>query len=60
MSIVGYEFSVDGRRVRGVIREKEQARDMYDDAIASGYRASAVETGVNALESSGSLTLKES
>lgn len=57
---MGYEFSVDGRRVRGVIREKEQARDMYDDAIASGYRASAVETGVNALESSGSLTLKES
>ena len=42
-AVVGLEAVMDGRKVKAVIREKEEARQMYDDAIASGYSASLAE-----------------
>ncbi|KAI6656986.1 hypothetical protein LOD99_16287 [Oopsacas minuta] len=34
---------IDGREVKGVIREKREAKDSYDDAISSGYSAGIIE-----------------
>ena len=38
-AVVGLDAAIAGRSVRGVVREKEEARQMYDDAIASGFSA---------------------
>ena len=42
-AVVGLEAVIDGRKVKAVIREKEEARQMYDDAIASGHSAALAE-----------------
>ncbi|KAL5473244.1 hypothetical protein EMCRGX_G027701 [Ephydatia muelleri] len=42
-AVVGLEAIIDGRKVKAVIREKEEARQMYDDAIASGHSAALAE-----------------
>ncbi|KAL5473286.1 hypothetical protein EMCRGX_G027753 [Ephydatia muelleri] len=42
-AVVGLEAVIDGRKVKAVIREKEEARQMYDDAIASGHLAALAE-----------------
>ena len=38
-AVVGLEATIGGRTVKGVVREKEEARQMYDDALASGFSA---------------------
>ena len=38
-AVVGLEAVIDGRRIRAEIKEKEEARQEYDDAIASGRTA---------------------
>ena len=38
-AVVGLEAVIDGRRIRAEIKEKEQAKQEYDDAIASGMTA---------------------
>ena len=35
-AVVGLTALIDGRKIRADIREKEEARAQYDDAIASG------------------------
>ena len=42
-AVVGLEAVIDGRKVKAVIRGKEEARQMYDDAIASGHSAALAE-----------------
>ena len=42
-AVVGLEVVIDGRKLKAVIREKEEARQMYDDAIASGHSAALAE-----------------
>ncbi|CAM9117740.1 unnamed protein product [Phaeothamnion confervicola] len=37
------ELSVDGRRVLAVVREKQEAKQSYDAAVAVGYAAALVE-----------------
>ena len=42
-TVCGLSGEIDGRRIEGVIREKAEAKDSYDDAISSGYSAGIVE-----------------
>ena len=42
-AVVGLEAVIAGRRIKASIREKEEARQMYDDAIASGFSAALAE-----------------
>ena len=42
-AVVGLEAIIDGRKVKGEVQEKEKAKDMYDDAIASGLSAAYAE-----------------
>ena len=39
MAVVGLEAVIDGRRIRAQLKEKEEAKATYDDAIASGMTA---------------------
>ena len=41
-AVVGLVAVVDGRRVEAQLREKEEARAIYDDAIASGQTAELI------------------
>ena len=38
-AVVGLEAYIDGKRIRAEIKEKEEARQLYDDAITSGFTA---------------------
>ena len=38
-AVVGLSAVVDGRRIRAEMKEKEEAKTVYDDAIASGFTA---------------------
>jgi len=38
-AIVGLEAIIAGRRIKADLREKEEARQAYDDALASGFTA---------------------
>ena len=60
-AVVGLDAAIAGRSVRGVVREKEEARQMYDDAIASGFSAAIGEekTGDIFSVSLGNLPTKE-
>ena len=42
-AVVGLEAIIDGRKIKGEVQEKEKAKDMYDDAIASGLSAAYAE-----------------
>ena len=42
-AIYSFESTIDGHTTRGVVREKEEARAMYDDALAQGHGASLME-----------------
>ena len=42
-AVVGLTATIDGRKIRADIREKEKARATYDDAIASGQSAALAE-----------------
>ena len=42
-AVVGLTATIDGRKVRAEIREKEEARATYDDAIAGGQSAALAE-----------------
>ena len=42
-AVVGLTAVIDGRRIRAEVREKEEARAAYDDAIASGRSAAFAE-----------------
>ena len=42
-AVVGLTAVIDGRRIRAQVREKEEARAAYDDAIASGRSAAFAE-----------------
>ena len=42
-AVVGLEAVIDGRKIRAEIQEKQKAKEMYDDAIASGYTAAFAE-----------------
>ena len=42
-AVVGLTAVIDGRRIRAQIKEKEEARAAYDDAIASGQSAALAE-----------------
>ena len=42
-AVVGLEAVIAGRRIKAEIREKEEARQMYDDALASGFTAALAE-----------------
>ena len=42
-AVVGLTAVIDGRRIRTQIKEKEEARAAYDDAIASGQSAALAE-----------------
>ena len=39
MAVVGLQAVIDGRRIRAQLKEKEEAKATYDDAIASGMTA---------------------
>ena len=40
---MGLEAVIAGRRIKAEIREKEEAKQMYDDAMASGFSAALAE-----------------
>ena len=42
-AVVALEAVIDGRKVKAIVREKEEARQMYNDAIASGHSAALAE-----------------
>ena len=42
-AVVGLTATIDGRKIKADIREKEEARATYDDAIASGQSAALAE-----------------
>ena len=42
-AVVGLTALIDGRKIKANIREKEEARAQYDDAIASGQSAALAE-----------------
>ena len=42
-AVVRLEATIDGRKIKATIHEKEKARDMYDDAITSGLSAAFAE-----------------
>ena len=45
-SVCSFYAIVDGKKIEGKIKEKEQAKDQYDDAIASGHSAYLLEEGI--------------
>eukprot|EP01107_Rhizomastix_libera_P018469 TRINITY_DN95_c0_g1_i1.p1 TRINITY_DN95_c0_g1~~TRINITY_DN95_c0_g1_i1.p1 ORF type:complete len:981 (+),score=353.03 TRINITY_DN95_c0_g1_i1:45-2987(+) len=47
-SVSAFTAEIDGKRLEGVIEEKERAKDQYDDAIASGQGAYRMEMAVKA------------
>ena len=42
-AVVGLEAEIGGRRIKAEVREKEEAKQMYDDALASGFTAALAE-----------------
>ena len=42
-AVVGLTAVIDGRKIAAQVREKEEARARYDDAIASGFSAALAE-----------------
>ena len=42
-AVVGLTATIDGRKIKADIREKEEAKAQYDDAIASGLSAALAE-----------------
>ena len=44
-SVCSFYALVNGKKIDGKMKEKDQARDDYDDAIASGHSAYLLEEG---------------
>ena len=42
-AVVGLEAEIGGRRIKAEVREKEEAKQMYNDAMASGFTAALAE-----------------
>ena len=42
-AVVGLEAEISDRKIKAEMREKEEAKQMYDDAIASGFSAALAE-----------------
>ena len=42
-AVVGLEAVIDGRKVKGDVKDKQKAKDMYEDAISSGLSAAYAE-----------------
>ena len=42
-AVVGLTAAIDGRKISAQVREKEEARAQYDDALASGFSAALAE-----------------
>ena len=42
-AVVGLEAEIGGKRIKAEMREKEEAKQMYDDAMASGFTAAFAE-----------------
>ncbi len=42
-AVSGFWAEIDNNRVEGVVKEKEEAKNTYDDAIASGHGAYLLE-----------------
>ena len=42
-AVCGFEATIDGKTIVAEVREKQEARDMYDDAISSGHSAFLLE-----------------
>ena len=42
-AVVGLEAEIGGKRIKAEVREKEEAKQMYDDAMASGFTAAYAE-----------------
>src|SRR5579884_3595688 len=42
-AVTGFHITVGGRRIAGEIRERQAARDAYDQALAAGQRAALIE-----------------
>ncbi|MGH9124700.1 MAG: VIT domain-containing protein, partial [Acidimicrobiales bacterium] len=42
-AVTGFHITVGGRRIAGDIRERQAARDAYDQAVAAGQRAALLE-----------------
>ena len=38
-AVVGLEAVIGGRKIKAVVKEKEEAKQIYDDAMASGFTA---------------------
>eukprot|EP01113_Clastostelium_recurvatum_P026749 TRINITY_DN3212_c0_g1_i3.p1 TRINITY_DN3212_c0_g1~~TRINITY_DN3212_c0_g1_i3.p1 ORF type:complete len:918 (-),score=245.79 TRINITY_DN3212_c0_g1_i3:11-2764(-) len=42
-SVCGFEALIDGKVIQGTVKEREEARDEYDDALAAGHGAYMLE-----------------
>ena len=42
-AVCGFQATIDGRTIVAEVREKQEARDIYDDAISSGHSAYLLE-----------------
>jgi poly [ADP-ribose] polymerase len=42
-AVCGFEANIDDKKLIGVVKESEEAKDIYDDAIASGKGAYLLE-----------------
>jgi Ca-activated chloride channel homolog len=42
-AVTDFAVTIAGRRIVGILKERQAARDDYDDAIAAGHRAAIVE-----------------
>lgn len=42
-AVCGFQATIDGRTIAAEVREKQEARDTYDDAISSGHSAYLLE-----------------
>ena len=50
VSVVGFEFRIQGRVIAGIVREKDQAKAIYDDSVKRGETAGLLEQSLNAAD----------
>ncbi|KAI9656926.1 MAG: hypothetical protein M1831_004474 [Alyxoria varia] len=50
VSVVGFEFKIQDRFITGIVKEKEQAKAIYDDAVQRGETAGLLEQSPNAAD----------
>ena len=43
-AVCSFEAVIDGKAIAGVVKENEEAKEIYDDAIASGKGAYLLES----------------